>query len=116
MSGPRPMPMAAIAAQMPMAFARSARGKTLVMVDRVAGMISAPPTPIAARTAMRPFGSSTTSTATLAAPKMASPACRASLRPKRSPSVPMVSSRPANTSRYESTIHCRVEDEASNSD
>ena len=85
--------------QMPIALPRSSRGKTLVMIDSVAGMISAPPTPIAARTAISPSAESTNSTARLAPPNSTSPACSASLRPKRSPSVPMVSSRPANTSR-----------------
>jgi hypothetical protein len=69
------------------------------MIDSVAGMISAPPTPIAARTAMSSPAESTKSTARLARPKIAIPDWRASLRPKRSPSVPIVSSRPANTSR-----------------
>ena len=45
-SGPRPTPIAAVPAQMPIALARSSRGKTFVMIDSVAGMISAPPTPI----------------------------------------------------------------------
>ena len=51
-SGPRPTPIAAVPAQMPIALARSSRGKTFVMIDSVAGMISAPPTPIRARTAI----------------------------------------------------------------
>ena len=40
------MPMAAMPAQMPIALPRSSRGKTFVMIDRVAGMINAPPAPI----------------------------------------------------------------------
>ncbi len=43
------MPRLATPVQMPMALTRSVRGKTLVMTDRVEGMISAPPTPISAR-------------------------------------------------------------------
>ena len=50
------MPIAAMPAQMPIALARSSRGKTLEMIDSVAGMISAPPTPIAARTAISCVG------------------------------------------------------------
>jgi hypothetical protein len=114
-NGPRPIPIDAIAAQMPIALARSSRGKTFVRIDSVAGMISAPPTPIAARIAISWFAVSANRTARLAPPKIASPDWRASLRPKRSPSVPIVRSRPAKTSRYESTIHCSVDEEASNS-
>ena len=49
MSGPSPIPTAARAAQMAIAFPRSAPVKRLAMIERVAGMISAAPTPIAAR-------------------------------------------------------------------
>ena len=98
-SGPRPMPIAAIPAQIPIALARSSRGKTFVMMDRVAGMMSAAPTPIAARIAISWLALSATRTARLAVPKIASPARRARFLPKRSPSVPMVRSRPAKTSR-----------------
>ena len=55
-SGPRPMPIAAMPAQIPMAFPRSSRGNTLVMIESVAGMMSAAPTPIAARIAIRWLG------------------------------------------------------------
>jgi hypothetical protein len=98
-SGPSPMPMEAIAAQMPIAFARSSRGNTLEMIDRVAGMISAPPRPMTARTAMSWPEVCTASTARLPPPKSRSPLCSASLRPKRSPSVPAVRRNPAKTSR-----------------
>ena len=43
---------------------------------------------------------------------MIRPDCSARLRPKRSPSVPIVSSTPAKASRYASTIHCSVDAEA----
>ena len=49
-SGPSPIPTAASAAQIAIAFARSLPVKTFAMIERVAGMISAAPTPIAART------------------------------------------------------------------
>ena len=52
MSGPRPTPTAAIAAQTLMALPRSCCGKTSMMIDSVEGMISAPPIPIAARAAI----------------------------------------------------------------
>ncbi len=112
-SGPSPMPIAAMPAQIPIALPRSSRGKTFVMIESVAGMMSAAPTPIAARIAISWLALSATSTARLALPKIASPASSARFRPKRSPSVPMVRSRPAKTSRYESTIHWSVEFEAS---
>ncbi len=49
-SGPTAAPTAATALQMPMASARSRRsGKTWRRIDRVAGMIIAPPTPSSAR-------------------------------------------------------------------
>jgi len=49
MMGPRAMPMPFKPAQTPMALPRSARGKTLVIIAKVAGRIMAPPTPITAR-------------------------------------------------------------------
>ena len=45
-------PAPAKPAQMPMARARSSGGNTLVMVERVPGMMSAPPSPVRARKAM----------------------------------------------------------------
>ena len=56
LAGPMPTPMPATAAQMPIAFGRSSAGKTLVMIDRVVGMISAPPMPISALVTMSMFG------------------------------------------------------------
>ena len=50
------MPIAAMPAQIPIAFPRSSRGKTFVMIESVAGMMSAAPTPIAARIAISWFG------------------------------------------------------------
>ena len=93
------MPTAAMAAQMPMALPRSSPVNTLAMIDSVAGMISAAPMPMPARTTMTPVPESTTSAPRLASPKIASPPCRASLRPNRSPRVPNTSSSPAKTSR-----------------
>ena len=98
-SGPRPTPIAAVPAHTPIALARSSRGKTFVMIDSVAGMISAPPTPIRARTAMSCVDVSTKRTARLERPNTAMPVCSARLRPKRSPSMPIVSSRPAKETR-----------------
>jgi hypothetical protein len=67
------MPIEAMPAQMPIAFARSSRGNTFVSTDSVAGMISAPPTPISARIAISPSAESTKSTPRLAPPNTASP-------------------------------------------
>jgi hypothetical protein len=85
------------------------------MIERVAGMISAAPTPIAARTPITWLAESATTAPRLASPKIETPAWSARLRPKRSPSVPNTISRPAKTSRYESTIHCSFEADAWNS-
>src|SRR5215216_6176212 len=114
-SGPRPIPTAARAAQIAIALARSSPVKRLAMIESVAGMISAAPTPMAARTAITWSAESAISAPRLASPKIDTPVWRASFRPKRSPSVPKTSSRPAKTSRYESTIHCSFEGDASNS-
>ena len=99
MNGPRPMPSPATADQMPIAFARSSRGKMSMITERVAGMIIAPPMPMSARSAMSWSAFCANAAATLATPKSARPDCRARLRPNRSPSVPIVSRTPANESR-----------------
>jgi len=98
-SGPRPMPTAASAAQIPIALPRSSGGKTFAMIESVAGMISAAPTPISARMTMTSPDVSAMSAPTLASPKTVMPACSASLRPNRSPSVPNTRRSPAKTSR-----------------
>src|SRR5262245_4442590 len=51
--GPIAMPRPDTPAQIPIARPRSSAGKTLVRIDKVDGMISAPPTPIRARLAIR---------------------------------------------------------------
>jgi len=84
---------------MAIALPRSSPVKTLAMIESVAGMISAAPMPMAARTAITWSAESATRAPRLARPKIDTPAWSASLRPKRSPSVPKTSSRPAKTSR-----------------
>ena len=84
---------------MAIAFPRSAPVKRLAMIERVAGMISAAPTPMAARTAITSLAESAIRAPRLARPKIDTPDWSASLRPKRSPSVPKTSRRPAKTSR-----------------
>ena len=57
-TGPMAMPSPATAAQMPIAFGRSSAGKTLVRIESVDGMISAPPIPMSARLAISASGAS----------------------------------------------------------
>ena len=76
------------------------------MIESVAGMISAAPTPISVRIAMSWFGSLAWLAASAAPPKITRPTTNAPLRPNRSPSAPPGSSRPANTKAYASMIHC----------
>ena len=72
--------------------------KTLVRIDSVEGMISAPPMPMNARLAIR--WTVVVDRAAEAEPmaKTTMPSCRAPLRPNRSLRLPVVSRRPANTS------------------
>jgi hypothetical protein len=90
-----------------MACARSrASVKTLVRIDRVEGMMAAPPMPITARAPMSMPAEPANAAVAEPRPKMARPTWRAPRRPKRSASMPAVRSRLANTSTYVSTIHC----------
>jgi hypothetical protein len=97
-TGPRPIPTEAVADQIAIALARSSRGKMLLTVERVAGMIIAPPTPISARSATNWPEFCANAARTLAPPNTTRPSWSARLRPKWSPSVPITSSRPANAS------------------
>jgi hypothetical protein len=92
------MPTPARPDQMPIALPRSSAGKTFVMIESVAGMIRAAPTPMAARAAITSPADEASAPATDAAPKSVVPAWSARLRPKRSPSVPIVRRSPAKTS------------------
>ena len=87
-----------MAAHIPMALPRSRSGKTLVMMDRVAGMMNAPPTPIEARLRISVSGESASADANEPSPKIRKPTWSAGRRPNRSPRLPAVSSSPANTS------------------
>ena len=98
MSGPSATPTPAVAAQIPIAFARSRPGKMLVMMDKVAGMISALPIPMNARLAMSWFAEPDKADSREPVPKIKKPAWRAGRRPYLSPTLPMVRSRPAKTS------------------
>jgi len=87
-----------MAAQNAIARPRSLGGKTLVMIERVAGMMNAPPMPIAARVNVSWVGECAIADANENVPNTASPRISAPRRPKRSPRLPAVSSKPANTS------------------
>ncbi len=114
MSGPRPTPRPETPAQIVIALARSARGKTLAMIDRVDGMISAPPMPMATRAAIRWLTSVESVAASDESVNTMRPTWSARARPNRSPSAPIVSRRPANTRTYASTIHWRSDAVAEN--
>ncbi|MDQ0683720.1 hypothetical protein QFZ56_002683 [Streptomyces achromogenes] len=79
------------------ALPRSSSSKTVMRIDSVDGMISAPPTPIAVRTAITSPGSVQNVAASEAAPNSVRPISMTRRRPKRSPRLPEVSSRPAKT-------------------
>ena len=97
-TGPIAIPRPATAAQMPIARARSSAGKTLVRMERVVGMISAPPMPMSARVRISVSALSDMAASSDPVPNTSIPATSARRRPKRSPRLPMVSNRPANTS------------------
>jgi hypothetical protein len=80
--------------------------KTLVRIDRVDGMINAPPMPMKARVAISCVAVVDSAASTEPRPNRAMPSCSAPLRPKRSDRLPVVRRRPAKTSAYESMIHC----------
>ena len=99
MIGPRPMPMPLTPAQIPMARPRSlGLVKMLVMIDRVAGMMNAAPIPMNARDTTSCVTPSESAALVDANANSTSPIINAPLRPKRSPRLPAVRSRPANTS------------------
>ena len=77
----------------------------LVIIESVLGMMNAPPTPMSARVAISWPGVVANAENSEPRPNTVIPNCSARLRPKRSPRLPAVSSRHANTSVYESTIH-----------
>src|SRR6185369_11589687 len=104
--GPNATPTPAIAAQYEIARARSSGGNTLVINDNVLGMMNAPPIPMTARVAISCDGEVANAESNDPSPNTTMPNCSAPLRPKRSPRLPAVSSKHANTSVYESTIHC----------
>src|SRR3954464_4107532 len=95
--GPIAIPRPDTPAQMPIARPRSCAGKTFVRIDRVDGMISAPPTPMSARLAINALDVPENADKVEPTPKITSPSASAFLRPYRSDRLPVVSRRPANT-------------------
>ena len=75
------------------------------MIDSVDGMMNAPPTPISARVKISVVADGANADSVEPMPNTDSPNARKRYRPKRSPKLPAVSSNPANTSVYASTIH-----------
>ena len=71
--------------------------KTLVRIDSVAGMMNAAPKPWMARVAMRVVGSDTIEQASDPRPKTTRPNRNVHLRPRRSPVLPAMSRKLANT-------------------
>ncbi len=98
MVGPSTPARPAVPAHTPMALPRSPGGKTLVMIDSVAGMMNAPPMPMNARVAISWSALFANADASEPIPNTTSPICSAPRRPNRSPRLPAVRSSPANTS------------------
>src|SRR4029079_10118318 len=95
---PRIAEAPATPAQAPTALARCAAGKVEVIVESVAGITSAAPTPRRARIAISQEASAWVIAAAEPTPKIARPASSVLRRPKRSPIAPAGRSRAAKTS------------------
>src|SRR5688572_7243130 len=96
-TGPSAAPAPAKPAQIAIARGRSAGGKIVVMIDNVAGMTNAAPTPITARPAMTCVAPDARPANNAPRPDTTRPLRSAFLRPNRSPSAPAVNSTPAKT-------------------
>src|SRR5437763_890803 len=113
-TGPMAIPMPATPAHTPIARARSAGSRNvLVRIDRVVGKMNAPPTPMRARAAMSIPGELAVDASAENTPNHASPNNSVRRRPYRSPIEPAVRSRHAKTIVYASTIHCSCDPDAS---
>ena len=98
-TGPRALLPPATAAHTPMARPRSLGSwKMLVSSERVAGMMHAAPMPMKARVKISSVALVARPDSTDPMPNTTTPTMRARLRPNRSPMLPRVSRRPANTS------------------
>ena len=94
---------------MPIAFERSSRGNTSVMMDSVAGSTRAAATPCTPRVTINVSASGARAAPTEAAPNVLIPITSKRRRPNRSPSVPSINNRPASMRMYPSTTHCSVD-------
>ena len=90
-SGPIASASAEIPAQMPIAVPRWRGGKVTVMIERVAGFISAAPSPWTTRAAISRFALPARPQASDEPVKMMRPATKIRRRPSRSASLPPVS-------------------------
>ena len=81
MTGPAAVAMPATPDHTAIAWPRSSSGKTLPIVDSVAGIAHAPPTPISPRATVNAAAESANAAATDAVPKIASPIISIRLRP-----------------------------------
>ena len=101
-SPPRTGPMASASAdtpaQVPIALPRSCGGKALVMIDSVAGIISAAPMPWIARPATSALSVGASPMAALESANTTTPTRKARRRPKMSPRRPPVTSSTAKLS------------------
>ncbi len=93
--GPSAAPEPEMPAHRAIALARSRVGKTFVRIDSVDGMTNAAPMPMIARAPMSIPGVSDRAPRVEPRANTRRPACRAPLRPKRSPRAAAVNSRPA---------------------
>src|SRR3954447_20189514 len=115
-TGPSATPRPAVAAQRPIAIVRSrASVKTLIRSESVAGMMNAAPAPMTARATISPSTPPAYAAHAEAPPNTPSPARSVRRRPKRSPSAPARSSRPATASVWAATTHWRSATPASRS-
>ena len=108
-TGPIASASADTPAQVPIALPRSSAGKAFVMIESVAGIMNAAPTPCTARPATSQAWSGARPMAALESAKTTTPKRNMRRRPKMSPSRPPVTSRTANVSVYALTVHSRPE-------
>ena len=97
-SGPIASARAETPAQMPIALPRSRGSKVAVMIERVAGFISAPPRPWTMRAPTRKLPLGASPQARLAAVKTARPIMKIRRRPRKSASLPPISMNAAKVS------------------
>ena len=97
-SGPMASAIAETPTQMPIAIPRCRGGKVAVMIERVAGFISAAPTPWTIRAAIRDSAPVASPQAREAAVKITRPMTKMRRRPNMSASFPPLSMRTAKVS------------------